>query len=38
MSIEHEDGLMSSNEGLSKAIEFLKDVMVFEDPGEMYWA
>lgn len=38
ISIEHEDGLMSSEEGLSKAIKFLQDVLMFEDPGEMYWA
>ncbi len=38
MSIEHEDGLMSPNEGLKKAIEFLKDAMTFEDKGAMYWA
>ncbi len=31
LSIEHEDGLMSPNEGLQKAISFLKDVMMFED-------
>jgi sugar phosphate isomerase/epimerase len=38
LSIEHEDSLMSPNEGLKKAIEFLKDVMVFEDMGQMWWA
>ena len=38
ISIEHEDGLMSGEEGLSKAIRFLHDVLMFEDPGEMYWA
>ena len=38
ISIEHEDGLMSGEEGLSKAIKFLQDVLMFEDPGEMYWA
>lgn len=38
MSIEHEDSLMSANEGLQKAISFLKEVMVFEDTGEMFWA
>ncbi|NLV58586.1 MAG: sugar phosphate isomerase/epimerase [Clostridiales bacterium] len=30
LSIEHEDGLMSANEGLQKAIAFLKDVLIFE--------
>ncbi len=38
LSIEHEDSLMSANEGLQKAIRFLKDVMVFEKTGEMWWA
>ena len=38
ISIEHEDGLMSGEEGLSKAIRFMQDVLMFEDPGEMYWA
>ena len=38
VSIEHEDGLMSGEEGLTKAINFLKDVLIYEAPGEMYWA
>ena len=38
MSIEHEDSLMTSNEGLQKAITFLKEVMVFEEKGGMFWA
>ncbi len=38
MSIEHEDSLMSVNEGLKKAIAFLKEVMVFEDTSGMWWA
>ena len=38
MSIEHEDSLMSQNEGLSKAVAFLKDVMTFESTGAMWWA
>ncbi|MGL6173533.1 MAG: sugar phosphate isomerase/epimerase family protein [Cellulosilyticaceae bacterium] len=38
ISIEHEDGLMSQNEGLTKAVEFLKEVMTFEGTGEMWWA
>jgi sugar phosphate isomerase/epimerase len=38
ISIEHEDGLMSRSEGLNKAIEFLKQVLLFESPSEMYWA
>jgi sugar phosphate isomerase/epimerase len=38
VSIEHEDPLMSANEGLSKAVQFLKDVLLYEDVGEMWWA
>lgn len=38
LSIEHEDSLMSVNEGLQKAIKFLKEVMVFENKAGMWWA
>lgn len=38
ISIEHEDGLMSAKEGLEKAIRFLKDVIIRETAGEMWWA
>lgn len=38
ISIEHEDSLMSVNEGLQKAIAFLKDVITFEGMTEMWWA
>ncbi|MDD4079956.1 MAG: sugar phosphate isomerase/epimerase [Eubacteriales bacterium] len=38
ISIEHEDALMSGKEGLTKAIHFLKDVLIKESAGEMYWA
>jgi sugar phosphate isomerase/epimerase len=38
LSIEHEDSLMSSNEGFMKAIAFLKEVVIAEQPGEMSWA
>ena len=38
ISIEHEDSLMSSNEGLNKAIACRKEVLIFEDKGEMFWA
>lgn len=38
ISIEHEDGLMSTDEGLSKAIEVLKQAVIVEPAGEMYWA
>ncbi len=37
ISIEHEDSLMSPMEGLKKAIVFLKEVMIFEGKGEMWW-
>lgn len=39
ISIEHEDGLMSTKEGLEKAVEVLKRVMIFENrQSGMYWA
>lgn len=39
MSIEHEDSLTSIDEGLSKAVAFLKDAILFDGkPGKMSWA
>lgn len=38
LSIEHEDSIMSSNEGLQKAIACLKEVMIFEEKTAMTWA
>ena len=38
ISIEHEDGLMSPKEGLEKAISFLKETIIYEKAGEMWWA
>ena len=38
ISIEHEDSLMSSTEGLQKAISLLKEVLIFEQAGELWWA
>jgi sugar phosphate isomerase/epimerase len=38
LSIEHEDSLMSGREGFEKAVAFLKDVLIAQMPGEMYWA
>ena len=38
VSIEHEDGLMSPREGLEKAVTFLKDILIFEQPGTMWWS
>ena len=38
VSIEHEDSLMSPEEGLRKAVQFLKGVVITERPGEAYWA
>ena len=38
ISIEHEDGLMSVKEGLEKAVSFMKDVLIYESAGEMWWA
>ena len=39
VSIEHEDSLMSQQEGLEKAVDFLKNVMIHnEKPTGMWWA
>ena len=39
MSIEHEDSLMSIDEGLEKAVAFLKEAMIYEPkPTTMGWA
>ena len=38
ISIEHEDGLMSVKEGLEKAVAFLKDILITEDPAAAWWA
>lgn len=38
ISIEHEDAMMSVDEGLSKAVSVLKQAVITEPPGEMYWA
>lgn len=38
ISIEHEDGIMSVNEGFTKAASFLGNVILKESSGEMWWA
>ena len=38
ISIEHEDSLMSMNEGFGKAVDFLKRILLREKPGAMWWA
>ena len=38
ISIEHEDSLMTSKEGLSKAISFLREVLIKETLTEIWWA
>ncbi len=38
ISIEHEDGLMSAKEGLEKAVAFLKEILIYETAGTMWWA
>jgi sugar phosphate isomerase/epimerase len=38
ISVEHEDALMSVDEGLAKGVALLKDVCIFEPAGEMFWA
>lgn len=38
ISIEHEDALMSADEGLAKAVATLREACIFEPAGEMFWA
>lgn len=38
ISIEHEDALMSNDEGLRKAVSLLQQVVISEPAGEMFWA
>ncbi len=38
LSIEHEDSLMSAEEGLTKAVRFLSEIVIRERPGVAYWA
>ncbi|MBK6326385.1 MAG: sugar phosphate isomerase/epimerase [Chloroflexi bacterium] len=38
ISIEHEDALMSTDEGLAKGVAMLQQANIFEQPGEMFWA
>lgn len=38
ISIEHEDPLMSVDEGFSRAIANLRSIMLHEKPGDMWWA
>lgn len=38
LSIEHEDGLMSPMEGLRKAMGVLREAVVREPVGQMFWA
>lgn len=37
LSIEHEDSLMSPNEGLTKAAAFLNDIVIREDTTAPWW-
>jgi sugar phosphate isomerase/epimerase len=38
ISIEHEDALMSTDEGLAKAVSLLKQAVITDPPGDMFWA
>ena len=38
ISIKHEDILLSIDEGLAKAVEFLKPLLLVEQPAEIWWA
>jgi sugar phosphate isomerase/epimerase len=38
LSIEHEDSLMSLDEGFQKAVAFLRQIVLREKLGAMWWA
>jgi sugar phosphate isomerase/epimerase len=38
ISIEHEDALMSQDEGLAKGVALLREICMAEPAGEMFWA
>jgi sugar phosphate isomerase/epimerase len=38
LSIEHEDSLMSSEEGLTKAAQFLRELVIEQQPTAPWWA
>jgi sugar phosphate isomerase/epimerase len=38
VSIEHEDSLMSVEEGFNKAVTFLQKQLIREKIGEIWWA
>ena len=38
ISIEHEDAMMSTDEGLGKGIALLKEAGIVESAGELFWA
>jgi len=38
LSMEHEDSLMSAEEGLTKGVRFLQNLAIREKPGVAYWA
>jgi sugar phosphate isomerase/epimerase len=37
LSIEHEDSILSPNEGLTKAIQFLDQLVMKEQPAAAWW-
>lgn len=38
ISIEHEDSVMSPDEGLRKAVVFLQGIVIRDEAGEVFWA
>jgi hypothetical protein len=37
LSIEHEDSLLSAQEGLTKAANFLNEIVIRERPSAAWW-
>jgi sugar phosphate isomerase/epimerase len=38
ISLEHEDGMMSFDEGVAKGLAAIREAVTVEAPGEMFWA
>ena len=38
ISLEHEDAMMSFDEGVKKGLAALREAVTVESPGDMFWA
>jgi sugar phosphate isomerase/epimerase len=37
LSIEHEDSLLSAEEGLTRAVQFLNEIVIKDKPSAAWW-